>query len=124
MFMSKEKQVDRKDAETVIGAGVEVEGNFAAYGDIIVRGKIRGSIETKNDFYADEEALVEAEIKSNNAFVSGEVRGNLHIAEKIQMASTARVHGDVYCRLISMEEGAIFNGKCVMEEGAMKKSEE
>ena len=118
--MSKKNEEVSSEAETIIGAGVEVEGTFVSSGNVTVKGHVLGSLETKNDLSVAETASIEAEVKAKDAFISGEVKGNVVAEEKVKLSSSAKVLGDIACRTLSIEEGAILNGKCQMskrEEG-------
>jgi len=111
MFEKREKN---ENTETIIGSGVKLEGTFAASGNITVKGVVSGSIETENDLYVEDGAVIEADVKAKNIFVAGEIKGNLKAQEKIELKKTAKVNGDVECKFLSVEEEAVFNGKCVM----------
>lgn len=120
--MFKESKPKMGNLETIIGSGVKLEGNFIAEGNVIIRGQIKGSIETKDDLRIEEGALVEADSRARNIFLAGEVKGNLKAEEKISFSSTARLSGNIECKILSVEEGAIINGQCLM--GEKKVSEE
>jgi cytoskeletal protein CcmA (bactofilin family) len=115
-MFEKEKKFKPEEAETIIGAGVKVEGTFIAFGNVIVKGQVSGSIETKNDLKVEEGALIEADVKTKNAYVAGEIKGNLKAEEKVSLAATAKITGDISCKTLGINEGAIFNGRCSMGE--------
>ena len=123
MFMSKKNEEVNSEAETIIGAGVEVEGTFASSGNVTVKGRVLGSLETKNDLYVAETASIEAEVKAKNAFIGGEVKGNVVAEEKVKLSNSAKVFGDITCQTLSIEEGAILNGKCQMSKREENKKE-
>lgn len=116
-MFEKEKKYRAEDAETIIGSGVKVEGTFVAFGNVTVKGTVSGSVETKNDLRVEDGALIEADAKANNAFVAGAIKGNLKAEEKIKLSESAHVAGDLECKTLSVEEGAIFNGRCTMGGG-------
>ncbi|MDA2922628.1 polymer-forming cytoskeletal protein [Patescibacteria group bacterium AH-259-L07] len=111
-MLGKEGKIKPEDAETIIGAGVKVEGTFAAFGNVIIKGQLLGSLETKSRLELREGGRIEADITAKNASVGGEVKGNLDVEEKIELASTAKVSGDLTCRVLAIEEGAVLNGRC------------
>ncbi len=111
-MMGRDSKIKSEDAETIVGAGVKVEGTFVAVGNVILKGELLGSLETKSDLHLQQGGKIEADIKAKNAVVAGEVKGNLNVEEKIELGSSAKVSGDLNCRVLSIEEGAILNGRC------------
>ena len=111
-MFGKDLKIKPEEAETIIGAGVKVEGTFSAVGNVIIKGELVGSMETQSDVYLMEGGVIEANIKSNNAIIAGRVKGNLKVEEKIELSSTAKLSGDINCQSLSIEEGAILHGKC------------
>lgn len=105
-----------KEIETIIGPSVKVEGNFVAEGNVAIEGEVSGSIETKKDLRIGKGAKIKAEIKAGNVYVAGLIEGNIKAEGEIQLASGARVNGDLETKVLSIERGAIFNGKCVMPQ--------
>lgn len=116
-MFEKEKKFRPEDAETIIGAGVKVEGTFVAFGNVVVKGQVSGSMETKNDVKVEQGALIEADVKAKNAYIAGEIKGNLKAEEKIDLSATAKISGDLNCKILGIDEGAIFNGRCSMGGG-------
>ena len=112
LMFSKDSKIKSEDAETIIGTGVKVEGSFSAFGDVVVKGQLVGSLETQNDLALRDTGMIEADIKAKNASIAGEIKGNLNVEEKIELSSTAKVLGDINCRVLAIDEGAILNGKC------------
>ncbi len=123
-MFEKEKKIRPEDAETIIGAGVKVEGTFVSFGNVIVKGQVSGSVETKNDLKVENGALIEADVKAKNAYVAGEIKGNLKAEEKIDLAASAKITGDISCKILGINEGAIFNGRCSMGEEERVESKE
>ena len=116
-MFEKDAKMKPEDTETIIGAGVKVEGTFVAAGDVVVKGQIIGSVETESDLILKQGGLIEADIKAQNISVAGVVKGNLEVLNKIEMASTANVAGDINCQILSMEEGATLSGRCSVGKG-------
>lgn len=104
-----------KTIETIIGPSVKVEGDFHGDGDVIVEGIVIGNLKTKNDLKVMEGAKIQAEIEARNVFVAGEVLGNITAKDNIDLTTSAKVKGDLTANLISVEKGAIVNGKLTMQ---------
>ncbi len=116
-MLGKNAKINPEDAETIIGAGVRVEGTFTAHGNVIIKGQLFGSLETESDLHLREGGLIEADIKAHNASIAGEVKGNFEVEDKIELASSAQVSGDLNCRVLAIDEGAVLNGRCKVGGG-------
>ena len=100
--------------ETVVGPSVVVEGDFSSEGDIIVKGTVSGSVHTSKVLRVEESAKIFANIKAGSAVVAGTIRGNAKIADSLELAPSGRVAGDVECKVLVVEAGALINGKLIM----------
>src|SRR3990167_9425170 len=94
------------EVETVVGPSVNVEGDFASEGNIIVKGTVSGSVHTSRFLFVEVGAKIMANVRAGNAKISGEVKGNLKVRETIELTSTAKVLGDIEARVLSVEPGA------------------
>lgn len=112
-----EKRESPKDAETIIGPSVMIKGNFNCKGNVIVEGVLKGHIKTYGDIFIGNKAKMSADIEAKTARVGGEIRGNIKAETHLQVVSSARIFGDIECSSLSVEEGAIINGKCTMSKG-------
>ncbi|MGB0757605.1 MAG: bactofilin family protein [Patescibacteria group bacterium] len=111
--MFKENQSNH-ESKTVIGASVNVEGDFKGQGDVLVEGTLKGSLSTEHDVTVGSKATVEAGINAKDVFVSGTVRGNIKATGHVTLTKSAHVSGDVSAKTIAIETGAEFNGNCSM----------
>lgn len=114
MSIFRDNDKSQKEIETVIGPSVKVEGNFIGEGNVVVEGEVHGTLKTNHNLTIGKNAKVKADIEAVNLFVSGEIRGNVKIHEKTEMASTAKIFGNLETKSLSVETGAILNGKCIM----------
>lgn len=113
IFTNDENQTPN-ETETIIGPSVKVEGNFKSEGNITVEGIVQGSLKTNHDLKIGPTAKIKAEVEANNLFLAGEIRGNIKIKEKTQLKNSAKIFGNIETKVLSIEEGAIINGKCLM----------
>ena len=51
------------------------------------------------------------------AVVFGEVKGNIHASNTIELHPPARVFGDLYAPAVVIDAGAVFHGNCRMMGG-------
>ncbi len=117
---TEDRPAANDDIETVVGPSVNVEGDFASEGNIIVKGSVSGSVRTSRFLSVEPGAKINANVAAESARIAGEIRGNLKIKESLELTSTARVLGDIVAKTLQIEAGALLYGKVVMPglEGA------
>ena len=112
------------NSTTLISKDSEIVGDIKFSGDLEIQGLVRGNILAKSESGAMvrivEGGRVEGEIHSPKIIVNGEVQGDVHCGEHVELAAKAKVEGDVHYNLIEMVKGAQVNGSFVYA-GAAKK---
>lgn len=102
------------EIETIVGPSVNVEGDFASEGNIIVKGTVTGSVHTSRFLFVEQGAKIMANVRAGSSKISGDVKGNMKIRETLELTSTARVTGDIEVKVLSIEAGALVFGKISM----------
>ncbi len=102
------------EVETVVGPSVNVEGDFASEGNIVVKGTVAGSVYTSRHLLVEQGARIMANVRAGSAKISGEVRGNLKIKDALELTATAKVLGDIEAKILVIEAGALLCGKVLM----------
>ena len=105
-------------AETVVGPSVKIQGDLNSEGNIRIGGQVSGKVKTTQNVYVNQGAKITADVQAGTAVVAGEIQGNLKISGNLIMQATAKITGDIACAILRVEDGAQFNGKCVMGTGA------
>ena len=108
-------QKDPDTVETVVGPSVHVEGDFSSEGNILVKGSVAGNVKTSRLLTVEEGAKISANVKAGEAVVAGEISGNVRVTDRVDLLSTARVAGDISCKVLSVEAGALVHGKITMK---------
>ena len=106
------------ELETMIGPSVHLEGNFTSQGNIQIAGSLSGSLQTSGDVKIDEGARVHANIIARSVVIAGEVRGDIKVADKLELLPTAKLWGNLEAKVLVVSAGAWLNGKCNMKNGA------
>jgi cytoskeletal protein CcmA (bactofilin family) len=112
---SRKKKTTRID--TLIGQHSEVTGDIKFRGGLHIDGSVKGNVIAENDgrsmLSLSEHGTIEGEVKVPFVVINGVVVGDVHGSEHVELASKARVAGNVYYNLIEMAIGAEVNGKLV-----------
>lgn len=125
MFGSSKKASSSR-IETVIGQQTVIEGDLHFRGGLHVDGTIRGNVTSESGSDAlltiSEKGCIEGEVRVPSLELNGAVVGDVYASEKVELASHARVNGNVYYNLLEMAMGAEVNGKLVHQTDARRES--
>lgn len=100
-------------AHTLIDANARVVGDVHFTGGMHVQGRVEGNLHAGpegGDLVIGEGGLVVGEIHAPRVTISGEVRGDIHAAERLKLEGKAVVAGNVYYRLLEIVVGARIDG--------------
>lgn len=114
------KKRDEKVIETIIGKETVIEGKITLPTSLRIDGKIIGEIESSGDVYIGKDAYVEPSVKAKNVIIAGQVKGDVHAAEKVHIEATGHLNGSTTARGIIIEDGGIFNGNSTVIEAEEK----
>ncbi len=125
MFKNERDAAVAHETETVIAPSVRVEGDFVSEGNVRIEGIVTGSIATERDLIVGEASKITANVQARNGTIAGELHGNLRVFDRLELASTARVFGDIQAKVLSVAPGAVMRGQLVigLEVHAVKKEE-
>jgi len=112
--------MEHTQADTIIGADVNVKGNLKNKGSIQINGTVEGEIRSEEDITVGESASVVGPVVAKNILISGKVNGTVEATEKIEIDPTGDVQGDIKTKTLIIREGANFNGTTSMSGGDHK----
>jgi cytoskeletal protein CcmA (bactofilin family) len=112
-----QKKFKATKIDSLIGKNTELFGDVHFTGGLHVDGTIRGNVIAQGDAASvltlSDHGTIEGEVRVPNIVLNGVVLGDVHAREHIELASNARVNGNVYYTLIEMAMGAEVNGNLV-----------
>ncbi|WP_028238080.1 bactofilin family protein [Stutzerimonas azotifigens] len=122
MFKKNKPQADlqRFNGKTsVIAADAEVTGNFRFEGAVQVDGKLYGNLATSEGLVrVSHGGFVEGEIRAPFVIIDGQVNGDVHALEHLELGVRARVRGNLFYGLMEMAIGAEVEGRlCRLPQG-------
>jgi cytoskeletal protein CcmA (bactofilin family) len=103
--------------ETVIGEEITIEGTVRANEDIIMEGRIKGTIEAKSHrITIGPKGQIEADMDAEDVVISGRMAGNILAHNKVQITREADFTGQIKAKRISIEDGAYIKATIEMEK--------
>jgi len=100
-----------------VGSGTTVSGDAEFKGMLRVDGHFTGRIRSeKGSLIVSAGGVVDAEIEVASAKINGNVNGDIVASQRIEFGRSARVRGNIQTPALVIEEGAIFEGSCRMNQ--------
>lgn len=107
---------------TLVASNTRVVGDIRFSDQLFLDGVIEGNVIAEDGDKAtvivSEEGRVIGEIRSPHVVINGSVEGNVFASERVELASKARVKGNVHYKLIEMQLGAMVDGQLLHSEDA------
>jgi len=106
---------------TLIAEGTVIRGDVEFTGGLHLDGMVEGSISAEGTdavLTLSEKGRVIGEIRASNAVINGAISGDIVVADRLELASNARIEGNVYYKVLEMAAGAQVNGKMVYQAEA------
>lgn len=103
------------DKMSILGPTLVFKGELIAEEDLILKGRVEGSIRHTATLKIGKEGSVKGNVKAKHITVEGTVEGDLVATESITVQASARVTGNIYSRSVSLIEGSRFKGSIDME---------
>jgi cytoskeletal protein CcmA (bactofilin family) len=95
--------------QSVVDAWLTITGNLESQGDVRVEGQVAGDIRCAN-LVIGRDATVSGDIVAEEAVVRGRVKGIIR-ANRVILEDTACVESAIYHKVLSIDEGASFEGQ-------------
>lgn len=96
---------------TIVAQDAEINGDINFSGILQVDGRITGNIDAEQGLVrVSEHGRVHGVITAPNVLINGEVTGDVHANEHLELDAKARINGNLYYRFIEMVMGAQISG--------------
>lgn len=107
-FLATPRAVERP-ATSVIGPDLTINGNLISKGEVHVDGIVEGDIHGSHVIVGPS-ATITGSIVADETIVRGHVVGSIR-AKRVMLQASSQVEGDIYHQALSIEQGAMFEGK-------------
>jgi len=106
---------------SIISAGLTVTGDMVSNGEIQVDGRVEGDIRCSSLVIGVAGEVV-GEVRATSMRLLGQLTGQV-FAEKVFMAATARMVGDIHHQSLAIEPGAYLQGMCRRSDDEVAQAE-
>jgi cytoskeletal protein CcmA (bactofilin family) len=102
-----------------IGKSVEIRGEVKGSEDLIVDGRLEGTITlSEGRLTIGASANVAADLTAKDVLILGHVQGNIVAGGRVELRAGCAVEGDIRALRLSVEDNAVFRGKVDLTQGA------
>jgi cytoskeletal protein CcmA (bactofilin family) len=99
-----------------IGQSVQIKGELTGNEDLTIEGKVDGKIMVKDhNLTIGANGRITAEVHAKTVVVLGQVTGNITADDKVELAPSGSVEGDLRAPRVAISDGARFRGSIDME---------
>ena len=99
-----------------IGQSIHIKGELTGNEDLTIEGKVEGKIFLKdNNLTIGANGKITAEITAKTVMVLGEVSGNITADDKVEVATSGSMRGDIIAPRVVLADGAKFKGAIDMD---------
>jgi cytoskeletal protein CcmA (bactofilin family) len=117
MLGSKSRRDSRTVVDTLIGAQVVIRGDLVFSGGLYVEGCVLGKVLAEDGVSASltlaEQGRIEGEVRVPVVVINGQLDGDVHASERVELAANARVQGNVHYQIVEMSAGAKLTGRLI-----------
>lgn len=103
------------EGRAYLDRGSKITGKVSFEGPARIDGEVDGEINAKDSLAIGESAVVTAQIRAGSVSVAGKVSGDIVATQRIEIRPSAKVNGNVTAPVLSIQEGAQFEGHCSMQ---------
>jgi cytoskeletal protein CcmA (bactofilin family) len=103
---------------TVIGPETKVLGGLFGNDDLVIEGTVDGPVTGEQAVTLAAGSKVHGEVRGRDVVIGGTLEHNLYASRSVRLLATAQMSGDIEAPRISIDDGALFEGRVRMKKAA------
>lgn len=107
----KPMSMQPKPSESILAAGLTIEGKIEGNGNIRVAGRFKGNVNVKGELTIEPGASIDGEVKGETVLVGGEVRGHIVAKSRVEFKESGTLIGDLKAGSLTVAAGSKMRGK-------------
>jgi cytoskeletal protein CcmA (bactofilin family) len=107
-----------------IGKSIVIRGELKGGEDLIVDGRIEGTVSlAENRLTIGPNADVAADVSAKDVLIQGRVQGNVVASGRVELRAGCNLEGDIRALRLAVEDNAVFRGKVDLTQAAPRSSD-
>ena len=115
-YMGAEMKNKSGELNGFLDRGSSFHGELEFEDTMRIDGRFNGKIISKNELIVGESAHIEGDVHVGRIAISGTVVGKIIAAQRVEIHRNGKVYSDIDTPALIIEEGAVFQGNCIMGE--------
>ena len=99
---------------SILGPELEIHGDVKVSGSLLIYGKVFGNIQSNGAVRTASGSEVTGNISAKEVTIGGKVDGDVDVDKKVTLGDTSALTGNLKANILTIEEGAKFEGVCNM----------
>ncbi len=99
---------------THVAPGSRIQGQLSGPTELLIEGEVEGEIRVDATVMIGSEGVVQGPVTAHVVRIGGRVFGNVNASDRVEVAPSGSLEGDVSAPRIIIAEGAFFKGRVEM----------
>jgi len=105
------RPVGGPQGESLIAAGMSIEGKIEGSGNVRIAGRFKGSVHVRGELTIEPGASINGEVKADSILVGGEVQGNIVARSRVEFQESGSLVGDLKAGSLTVAAGSKMKAK-------------
>ena len=100
-----------KNSESILAAGLTIEGKIECNGNIRVAGRFQGNVKVTGELTVEPGASINGEVAADTVLVGGEIQGHIVATSRVEFKESGVLIGDLKAGSLTVAAGSKMRGK-------------
>jgi cytoskeletal protein CcmA (bactofilin family) len=109
--VATQNRADGTLKESVIAAGLTIEGKIEGAGHVRIAGDFKGDVNVQGNLTIEAGAHLTGGVKADTVVVGGQLDGNIDAASRVELLQTGVLNGELKAGSLTVAAGSRMRGK-------------
>ncbi len=105
------RTADPNVKESVIAAGLTIEGKIEGSGHVRIAGNFKGDINVQGNLTIENGAHLTGGVRAQTVIIGGELEGNIDAASRVELLQSGVLNGDLKAGSLTVAAGSRMRGR-------------
>jgi len=108
------REQSQASGNSLLGKTMLIKGDLVSEEDMIIEGKLEGTLKAHKRVVVGKEGLVKADVEAAEIIIRGKIVGNVKGLNKVTIEPEGELIGNIIAQRVVLAEGSIFKGSIDM----------